>query len=107
MNTSDGYVELGPSKARRLVTALRALCADAELANRASAMAQLSRRNERALRELYLAPRVQPDKERAARGVSSTSDGPRLQWIGQLGATAVAVCLVLVVVIVMAMPRMA
>jgi hypothetical protein len=107
MNTSERYVEFRPSKSHRPVSAFGALCADAELANRASAMAQLSRRNQRALRELYFAPRVQPDKERAAQGVSSTSDGPRLQWIGELGATAVAVCLVLVVVIVMAMPHMA
>jgi len=70
-------------------------------------MARLPRRNATALREWYFAPRVHPDKERAARGVSSTSDGPRIQWIGQLGATAVAVCLLLVVVIVMVVPRMA
>jgi len=107
MNTTHSYVEYGLPKLYRVAAALRALRADADLAGCASTIAQLSRRNERNLRELYLVPRLAPDDDRAARAVSSTSAGPRLQWIGQLGATAVAVCLLLVVVIVMVVPRMA
>ena len=107
MNTTHGYVEYGLTKLRRAVCTFRALCADAEMADRASRIAQLPRRNGHTLRELYLAPRIEPDDGRAAHVVSSTSAGPRLQWIGQLGATAVAVCLLLVVVILMVVPHMA
>jgi|KBSMisStandDraft_5_1062788.scaffolds.fasta_scaffold02818_9 hypothetical protein len=107
MNTTHSYVEYGLPKLYRVAAALRALRAEAEVAGRASTIAQLSHRNGRNLRELYRVPRLAPDDDRAARAVSSTSAGPRLQWIGQLGATAVAVCLLLVVVIVMVVPRMA
>jgi len=107
MNKTHGFVEYGLPKVHRVAATLRTLRADAELAGRASTIAQLPRRNGKSLRELYLAPRMEPDKDRAAQAVSSPSTGPRLQWIGQLGATAVAVCLLLVVVIVMVVPHMA
>jgi hypothetical protein len=107
MKTAHGYVEYAQSKLHRAIDTLRALRADAELAGRASAIAQLSRRSESALRQLYVAPRAMPDKARSVQAPASASTGPRLQWIGQLGATAVAVCLLLVVVIVMVVPHAA
>ena len=100
MNTSHGYVANALTRLHRVVAALRALHADAVLARRASTIAQLSRRNGSALRELYLAPFVGPDKTQAEPADASASAGPRLQWIGQLGATTVAVCLLLVVVVI-------
>ena len=89
-------------RTRRVREGFRALRDDAALAQHAAALAQLPRRRQAHLRELYLAPRPMPAPRTTAPAAAPTNAAPRDRWSGQGIGTLVVCCAVLMIVVAVA-----
>lgn len=104
MKITHRFVAFMYPQVHRALDGVRALRADAALARRASARAQLPRRRQAELRALYLSPGPPPDTARSTQAQRAGAVRHREHWFGPRGTTAVVVCALIVVVVAIAAP---
>ena len=102
MKNAQWFLTRSLMRTRRARDSIHTLRKDMALAQQAASIAELPRRRQAQLRNLYLAPGPMPAAHATAPAAVSANPATRDRWLGQGMGTVILCCAVLMIVVAVA-----